>query len=50
MFPIAKPLFLRVRSDLLGDLSPTTWKLNGQPQGTAPVIAGSLGIDAVVRF
>jgi hypothetical protein len=50
MFPVAGPLFLRVRADLLGDVSPSNLELNGHSAWTAPYVAGTLGIDAVVRF
>jgi hypothetical protein len=45
-----QPVFLRFRVDVLGDTSPATLKLDGSGQWTAPVVAGSLGLDAVVRF
>jgi len=50
MFPVARPLFLRFRADLLGDISPSNLVLNGHSAWTAPYVAGTLGIDAVVRF
>jgi hypothetical protein len=50
MLPVARPLFLRFRADLLGDISSSNLVLNGRSAWTAPVVAGTLGIDAVVRF
>lgn len=52
MFPVKRPLFFRIGADLLGDILPSHVKLNLNPGvawSTSPV-AGSLGIEAVVRF
>jgi hypothetical protein len=45
-----KSLFVRFRVDVLGDLSPARLMFNGQDQWPAPLVAGSAGVDAVVRF
>jgi hypothetical protein len=45
-----KSLFVRFRVDVLGDLSPARLMFNGQGQWPAPLVAGSAGVDAVVRF
>jgi hypothetical protein len=50
MFPLSGPVLLRVRADLVGDMSRAILVFNGQDQWTAPVVAGALGVDAVVRF
>jgi hypothetical protein len=50
MFPVSGPLLVRFRADLLGDMSRSILVFNGQDQWTAPVVAGALGVDAVVRF
>lgn len=50
LLPVTGPLRLRLRADLVGDLQPTTLRLDGATAWPAPVVAGSLGIDAVVRF
>jgi hypothetical protein len=43
-------LDLRLRVDVLRDLSLAAVQFNDQPQWTAPPVAGALGVDAVVRF
>jgi hypothetical protein len=50
MIPLGGRFLLRLRGDLLGDLSPPAYKMNGQTQWTASVVEGSFGVDAVVRF
>jgi hypothetical protein len=48
--PVTGPLFFRVRADLLGELSPTTLTLNSIDQWKTLGVAGTVGIDAALRF
>jgi hypothetical protein len=50
LVPIRDRFFVRARVDLLGDATPANFFLNGMSQWKAPLITGSLGADAVVRF
>jgi hypothetical protein len=50
MLLLREHLFLRFRGDLVGDLRPTTLMLDGARAWQTPDVAGSLGIDAVLRF
>jgi len=50
VLPVTNQLSVRVRADVLRDLSPTTLTVAGTFPWTATAVAGSLGIDGVVRF
>ncbi len=50
MLPVTGRLLLRLRLDLVGNLRPTNLKLDETPAWDGSSIAGSLGIDAVLRF
>jgi len=50
VLPVTNQLSVRVRADVLRDLSPTTLTVAGTFPWTASAVAGSLGIDGVVRF
>jgi hypothetical protein len=48
--PLGQDVLLRMRGDLVADLDPAILNLNGVGAWSAPRVAASLGVDAVVRF
>jgi hypothetical protein len=50
LLPLHGNLLLRLRGDLLADLSRPTLYLDGGPVWPAPLVAASLGADALLRF
>ncbi len=49
-FPLTDRFFLRLHLDVVGDASPVRYVFNGIEQMTAPLVAGTFGVDGVVRF
>ena len=50
LFPLTGRLSVRGRADLLVDLAPPILTLDGNTAWNAPGLAGSFGLDLVVRF
>jgi hypothetical protein len=50
LLPLQGDTLLRVRADVVGNLNPRTFQLNGRDQWTLPPAAGSFGADVVVHF
>ncbi len=48
--PIERLTFLRIRSDLVGDLEPARLRLNDAVAWSAPAVAASFGADVVAHF